>query len=796
MTTDVVTQHYDNSRTGANLTESHLTVHNVNTDRFGRTDVRPVWGSVYAQPLLLCGVTFRERQRNVVYIATMHNSVYALDADHPSRRALWGPVSLGPPIPLPDDNIGWGQGYRDIDTEIGIISTPVISRRHHAIYLVAATKDGDGYHHHLHALDLATGREKPGSPVRIEATVRDTTFESNRHNQRSALMLLNDIVYFAFASYGDQQPYHGWVFGYHVNPLSRAAVFCTTPGGSEGGIWMAGQGPATDGDDVFVMTGNGAGANPDLSCAFVKLASDSLGLQQWFAPTNRSALNGADLDLGSGGPLLLPDTNLIVGGGKDGRLFLLDRGNLGNAADDTKAKQIFQATATGNQPGPAAEGDHHIHGAPVYWHGPMGRWIYVGGETDYLKAFAFDQTTKRFQPTTPVSISHVYTPARSMPGAILSLSAQGSNAGTGILWASYPATIPNDDDGNQRIVQGTLHAFDATDLSRELWSSEQNFARDDVGACAKFVPPVVANGRVILPSFCGPYHKQTLGETAIAGPALANANDDQLVLGWTGTDSNNSLNILLSMNGADFYGKQTLHDSSGHGPALAFGDNTLFIAWTGTDSNHSLNVSQSTNLQNFHSKVTLPENSGHGPSIAYANGVLFIAWTGTDSNHSLNVACSADGQNFTNKVTLGESSIDGPCIAFADGKLYLLWTGTDSNNSLNVLQSTDGQNWSGKVTLTESSHFRPILARHHSRYLMWTGEDSRLNLRSTDYNVGGYHGKQTYRDSANDAPALVTFRGRGMLAWTGTDPNHQLNVAPFSGGHVSFYGTLRTPRRG
>ncbi len=694
MVVPVTTQHNDNDRTGANLSETQLTTSSVDVQRFGRVFRRHVVGAVYAQPLTLPGAVMPQAgPRGVLYVATMHNYVYAFDASDAAAPAPLWRRSLGSSIRLPDPGIG-PAGYRDISGEVGIVSTPVISAGLGVIYVVAATKKDGLYHHRLHALDLTSGAERLGGPVAIIGSVPGTgdgsqhgvvPFISNRQIQRAGLLLDGDQIFIAFAGYADQRPYHGWLFAYDARTLRRAGVYATTRNGEGGGIWQAGQGPASDSSGVFVMTGNGS-SDPgvNLSCAFIRIDPAAVRLDQWFAPTNWRQLDAEDGDLGSGGPLLLPGTGLLTGGGKDGRLFLLRRGNLGNTANDSRAVQVFQATParfTGH-PAPSSGGYHHIHGSPVYWQGPMGRWVYLGGEDDFLRAFAF--TGSSFV-TTSVSTSTIATPPSSMPGAIMSLSASGAAAGSGILWASMPVS----EDANHQVVDGILYALDASDLTHVLWHSKQDEVRDDAGNFPKFCPPTVSGGRVYLPSFPGPTGKVVRPERVTEGPALANIDDTLLALAWTGTDAAHHLNVETSPDGRSFGGKVTLPETSPHAPGAAYGNGRLFLAWA--DSEHRLNVTSSADQVTFANKVTLGQLSTSAPALAFGNGRLFLAWTGTDSQHRLNVMSSADGVTWQGKVTPRDTSGTGPGLAFVNGSLYLLWAGTDPDRRLNMKAATTGQ---------------------------------------------------------------------------------------------------------
>jgi hypothetical protein len=551
-TLSVLTQHNDNGRTGQNLQEVLLNTTNVNQNQFGKLFTRQVDGHIYAQPLYVSNVSIPNKgTHNVVYVATMHNSVYAFDADDPqAAEPLWK-ASLELSVSLPDPNIGphstvipplqtfadfvnqpasilsavrgawdefrqaWSEGlasvlsllkggYDNIAVEVGILSTPVISLAHNALYTVTFTKVGNAYAHHLHALDLTTGAEKFGGPVRLEASIPGTgggsvngkvDFISNRQLQRPALLLANDVVYIAFASFGDADPYHGWIFAHNATTLQQVAVYNTAPNDARGGIWMSGQGPAADSNNhIYFMTGNG-GFQQDgsaLGNSIVKLTPD-LKLADWFAPFNGVALSAADADVGSSGTLLIPGTNLLVGGGKEGKLYLLDRERLGhfNAQSDSQIVQSFFVSK-----------DHHIHGGPVYWNGPNGAWVYVWTENDYLKAYRL--VNGKFQ-TTPVSQITTKTPvdvpggSGGMPGGMMSISANGNTAGSGILWASHPYNA----SAEHAVVEGIVRAFDASDATRELWNSKQNASRDDIGTFAKFCSPTIANGKVYMASFSG-----------------------------------------------------------------------------------------------------------------------------------------------------------------------------------------------------------------------------------------------------------------------------------------------------
>jgi len=489
----VLTQHNDNSRTGANLNETALNTSNVSAGQFGKLFTRAVDGQTYAQPLYVPGVNMGSRGiHNVVFVATERNNVYAFDADDPNAAAPLWQVNLGPPVAVRfiDETV-------DINEYIGITSTPVIDPLTRTLYCVAKTKEGGKYPQRLHALDITTGQEKFGGPVVIDGSVPGVgdgakngtvAFNSQRHFNRPGLLLQDGYLYVAFGSHGDVRPYHGWIFSYNASTLQRVGVFNTTPNTFGGAVWQSGQGLAADGTGIYFMTANGHFdgdiGGPDLSSSFLKLTTPSLTLSDWFAPYNADALDQNNDDLASAGPLMIPGTNLLVGGGKEGVLYLLNRSNLGHfrAGSDSQIVQSFHA------------GGGHIHGSPVYWNSPQqGPLIYLWTEEDALKSFRF--VNGLFQ-TAPVAIGPVVAPD-GMPGAMLSVSANGSSVGTGIVWASLPFS----GNANLETVAGVLRAFDASNVGIELWNSRQVAERDDLGNLAKHTSPTIANGKVYVATF-------------------------------------------------------------------------------------------------------------------------------------------------------------------------------------------------------------------------------------------------------------------------------------------------------
>ncbi len=489
-------QQYDLGGTNANLSETVLNTSSVNVNHFGKLFTRTLDGYSYAHPLYVANVSIPGKGlRNVVYAATLHNTVFALDADRPGQTAPYWSVNLGPSIPFPPAVDG---GY--VQPEMGIMSTPAIDTTTGTLYVVATVQQGSNAAMYLAALDLSTGAHKFGSPVMIQAQVTGSvsgydrnpdgsiTWNPNTRMQRSALLVANGYVYLGFASYGAFYKYHGWIMAYNASNLKRqVAVFNTTLNGQQGGIWQSGAGIALDAKgDLFVMSGNGTyNGTTDFANSFIKLGP-RLQVLDWFTPSNWSSLYQNDLDIGSSGPVLLPNSNLLMGAGKQGVLYLIDSQNMGHLETSTNLPlQEFQATPACTSSTSCTE----VHSVALWDITPHPRF-YVWGVNDVLRGFKMSGHQFDTEPFSQSSITSAY------PGGGITVSSNGSGTGTGIVWATTTAS-----SSLVNVVPGTLRAFDALDLTHELWNSDQNAARDAMGNLAKFEGPVVANGRVYVPTF-------------------------------------------------------------------------------------------------------------------------------------------------------------------------------------------------------------------------------------------------------------------------------------------------------
>jgi hypothetical protein len=498
----VYTYHNDLSRDGVNSQEYALTTANV-TSSFGKLASCAVDGAIYAQPLWVAKVTVSGAKHNIVFVATEHDSLFAFDADSTACTQLWmvslidaahgGTAGETPLISITGDALV-GMNSGDIQPEIGVTGTPVIDPATGILYVVSKSVGPTQtlFYQRLHAIDITTGNEETGSPIGIAATVAGTAsggttvlFSAKQENQRAGLALANGNVYVAWASHEDSSPWYGWVMAYQYNGISftQIAAFNSTPNAGEGGIWMAGAAPAVDSSgNLYLSTGNGefdanstSPPNNDYGDTLLQLTS-SLGVNQYFTPSDELTLYQTDGDFGSGGAAVLADlpagntvTHALVCGGKDGSLYVLNRDLLGGMGDVFAVQKISLG--------------HGIFSTAALWNNNL----FVAPASGALNAYQLTPSTVQFG-LTSVS-AHTY----KWPGATPSVSA--SAAQNGLVWALDNSSYCTKQSSS--CGPTVLHAYDATDLATELWNSSTN-PGDAAGFAVKFTVPTIANGRVYV----------------------------------------------------------------------------------------------------------------------------------------------------------------------------------------------------------------------------------------------------------------------------------------------------------
>lgn len=531
----VFTYHNDLARDGLNAQEYALNTATVNTGTFGKLFSCTVDGAVFAQPLWVANATIGGAQHNVVIVATQHDSVYAFDADANTSPCapLWhvslidaahGGGSTETSVPsLPTchyPNCYIGVGLADIQPEVGITGTPVIDPAAGTLYVVSKSVVAGGnppstasFYERLHAIDLGSGAEKPNSPVPLAATATypgpvvngnqttvTVTFDPRQQNQRAGLALANGSVYVASGSHEDTPPYYGWVLGYTYNTagFTPAGAYCTTPNATNGGIWMAGGAPSADtAGHLFLISSNGqfdvtdqsgvpnlTPPNNDYGDSFLALAAggtNGLMVSSYFTPSDESTDFPTDADAGSGGAAMVVNNSsgqpLVIGGGKDGTVYVLNGSALGGFGD-AHAVESFSLGVPGGPP--------NIFSTAAFWNNNF--YIAAGGMP--LKSFPFNPAaaTPIGQPWTSQAPNLL-----GFPGATPSVSASGTS--NGVVWLLDTGTYCT--NGAQHCAPAVLHAYDATNLASELWNSSL-LSADAAGFAVKFTVPTVANGKVYV----------------------------------------------------------------------------------------------------------------------------------------------------------------------------------------------------------------------------------------------------------------------------------------------------------
>ena len=481
----VFTYRYDDTGAGQNRLETLLTPKNVNSQTFGKLFAAPVDGYVYAQPLYVPNVSIQgQGARNVIYAATEHNTLFAFDADTGAELFHKNLGSAVPPKVL---------ACKDMGPEIGITGTPVIDPQTRTLYVVAKVYENGVSTFRLHALDIRSGNEKSGSPVLISATIAgngggsddvSVTFAAASQLQRPGLRIVRGQVVVAFGSLCDRGAFHGWVFLYDALTLKQTGVFVTTPDGHHGGIWQAGAAPAVDpAGNIYVISGDGEfdpNQHPaNFGDTILKLRPDGVGTlapSDYFTPYDQRDMDVENGDLGSSGPILLPDQpgqypHLLFAAAKNGAIYLLDRDNMGQF-QSTSNSQIVQYL-------PHLFTDK-VHASAGYWQNATGEWLYISSIEGKLQALPLSHGRLSATPASETTMTFTY------PGVTPVISSHGND--DGIVWA-----LEN--------YSGILRAFSATDLAKELYNSSQAAnGRDRAERGVQFYVPTVANGKVYFGS--------------------------------------------------------------------------------------------------------------------------------------------------------------------------------------------------------------------------------------------------------------------------------------------------------
>ena len=493
----VFTYHNDLARDGANIREYALTAASVNPAGFGKLFTCTADGAIYGQPLWVANLTVNGALHNVVFVATEHDGLFAFDADASPCATLWsanlidlthGAAAAGETtVPSgPTGNLVGG-GAGDVTPELGVTGTPVIDRISNTLYVVSMSVNAakTTFYQRLHAIDLTTGKEKAGSPVTITGSYPGfgggtIAFDPRMEFQRCGLALVNGVVYIAWAGYEDHPPYYGWVMGYSYNgsKFMQSSVLNVTPRLGFGGIWMSGGAIAADSNNfLYALTGNGDldPTSADYGDSLLQL-TPGLAVSQYFTPSNQVP-DSTDNDFGAGGAAVLADLpagsahpHLVMGGGKSGAIYVLDRDHLGGQLGDTAAVQKIPVNTS-------------IFATGAFWNNTF----YIAGLGGPLNAYSLDTSSVLF------TLSSASPTTYGFAGATPSVSAAGAQAG--IVWAldnrNYCTPQSN------QCLPALLHAYDAANVATELWNSSINSA-DAAGNAVKFTVPTVANGRVYV----------------------------------------------------------------------------------------------------------------------------------------------------------------------------------------------------------------------------------------------------------------------------------------------------------
>ena len=808
--TAVTTYKEDAQRSGNQYTETTLTTSNVNQNSFRKRVSYPLDGQMYAQPLFLPNITIGGASHNVVYVATEHDSVYAFDADSTELIApLWHTSFLTSSGVTSPSNID--VSCNDMIPEDGLSGTPAIDRRTGTLYVVAMTKESGSLIYRLHALDVTTGMEKPGSPTLIQASVPGTgagssngtvTFNPVTERQRAALTLANGNIYIAWGSFCDNDPYHGWIMSYSYDgtQFQQVSVYNDTANSTRAGIWGAGGAISADSKgNIYYVSGNGGfNANTggvDYGDSFVRLNAQ-LQVQDYFAPFNQQCLDAEDGDLGSGGALLLPNQQRLIGAGKEGRIYVINTTNMGHYntianpcanQNRTNVDKIVQELP------PAAIGG--LFSTPSHWGNSSGQqFVYFGGSNDHTKAYLFHNGALSTTPAsqTPETFAH--------PGTNSTISNNNGAPGTGILWTldSTPA----------------LRAYDATNLSRELYSSTQNPTRDGLRSYVKFSVPTVANGRVFVGAKASldifgllstPFSKQAYtGGFSQSGTTLYQLHSDGAIwqyvgppiTGWVRLDQD-SATVAIAADG-----KGNLYQLHNNGYVYRFTGTTTAPSWQLIDT--------------FGGNIALAVSGNGQVYLLHTSGAIFRytgtprSWQQLDQNpatRSITVDTSGSlyqyhnngsiwkyvGPPMTGWVRLDNNPATVAIVANGSGYLYQLhnngqvyrFTGTNTAPSWQLIDA-----FAGNIALAVSSSNQVYLLHTNGFIYIYNGTPK--SWRELDHNPA------TTAISASGNGTLYQLHASNGAIWifTGTPTSPAWQQIDHNIGTLAISGSSSRGMRG
>jgi hypothetical protein len=639
---NLTSNRYDSNRTAANLNERTLSPANVSTSTFGKLWSYSVDGAVFAQPLYVQGVNIGGANRNVLYVATMHDVMYAFDADR-ANTVLWKRDFRGPGVTAASHGFGAVLG-----DAWGVLSTPVIDLGSNRMFVVAATRENSATVCRIHSIDLRTGADTI-TAVAITASARGISLDFAHGIQRPGLVAANGQIYIAFGGNPlDNRPYHGWILTYDMNSLHQTGVFVTTTNDG-GAVWQSGGAPPIDGGgNVYYLTGNGFTGGFDGITNFgetllkMKFQTGALSLADWFTPSNWGFFDKNDLDLSCNAPMLIPGTELVAFGSKNATVYLAHASALGKIQPgDHQLAQVFHVgTESFTSPAQGYPGIL-IGSAPAM--ASFNNRVYV--------AFQANDPTNKLFVTSAADGVNFTSPAVGYPG---------------ILIGSAPAMAA---------FNGRLYvAFQANDSSHKLFVTS---SADGVN----FTSPAVGYPGILIGS----------------APAMA-AFNGRLYVAFQANDSSHKLFVTSSADGVNFTSPAVGYPGIliGSAPAMTAFNGRLYISFQANDPSHKLFVTSSADGVNFTSPaVGYPGILiGSSPAMTAFNNRLYVSFQANDAGHQLFVTSSADGTSFTSPA-LGYPGIligSAPAMTSLNSRLFVGFQANDPGHALFVSGSSETGN--------------------------------------------------------------------------------------------------------